>query len=56
MGEAQSEDNELRQAIARAFHLVSDALARLDEAGAPADIGAHLDLALHRMGRLNGSG
>ena len=56
MGEAQLTDNVLSSAIAKAFDLVSEALARLDEAGAPADIGAHLDLALHRMGRLNNSG
>ena len=56
MGKAQLTDNVLGQAIAKAFDLVSEALARLDEAGAPADIGAHLDLALHRMGRLNNSG
>ena len=56
VAEAQLKDNVLSQAIAEAFDLVSKALARLDEADAPADIGAHLDLALHRMGRLNGSG
>ena len=49
MGEAQSKDGELAGALAEAFELVTAALARLDEAGAPADIGAHLDLALHRM-------
>ena len=53
MGDAQAKDTELSQAIAKAFDLVSDALTILDEAGAPADIGAHLDLALHRMGRPN---
>ena len=56
MGEAQLTDNALNHAIAKAFDLVSEALATLDEADAPADIGAHLDLALHRMGRLNNTG
>ena len=37
------------EAIATAIALVTEALERLDEVEAPADIGAHLDLALHRM-------
>jgi hypothetical protein len=53
MGEAQLKDGELAGALAEAFDLVSAALARLDEADAPADIGAHLDLALHRMRRIS---
>jgi len=53
MGEAQSKDGELAGALAEALELVTAALARLDEAGAPADIGAHLDLALHRMSRIS---
>ncbi len=36
-------------AIATAIALVTEALAELDAVEAPADIGAHLDLALHRM-------
>lgn len=39
----------LREAIEAARALVVEAIARLDEAGAPADIAAHLDFALHRM-------
>ena len=49
MGEAQLKKMELDHVIARAINLVTKALALLDEADAPADIGAHLDLALHRM-------
>lgn len=37
------------EAIATAIALVTEALERLDAVEAPADIGAHLDLALHRM-------
>lgn len=54
MGEAQLKNVALDDVIARAIELVSEALANLDEAGAPADIGAHLDLALHRMRRVSG--
>ena len=56
MGEAKLADSELSRAVAKAFDLVSAALARLDQAGAPGDIGAHLDLALNRMNRLKSSG
>ena len=49
MGEAQLKKTELDDAIARAVEMVSEALAILDGADAPADIGAHLDFALHRM-------
>jgi hypothetical protein len=49
MGEPQLKKMELGHAIARAIEMVSQALEMLDEADAPADIGAHLDLALHRM-------
>jgi hypothetical protein len=46
MDEAQLD---VDQAIVKAFGLVSTALEILDTAGAPADIGGHLDLALCRM-------
>ena len=36
-------------AIETVIALVTEALAQLDAMEAPADIGAHLDLALHRM-------
>lgn len=35
--------------ISRALELMEAALAILDEAQAPADIGAYLDLAIHRL-------
>jgi hypothetical protein len=54
VGEAQLKNDAVDDAIARAIELVSEALAGLDETDAPADIGAHLDLALHRMRRVNG--
>lgn len=49
MGEAQLRTTDLDDVMIRAFDLVSEALALLDKSDAPADIGAHLDLALHRM-------
>ena len=51
MGEAQLKRADLDYAMARAIDLVSEALTLLDDASAPGDIGAHLDLALHRMRR-----
>lgn len=51
LGEAQLRGIELDSTIARAIELVSEALELLDGSMAPADIGAHLDLALHRMRR-----
>lgn len=41
--------SDLDGAVARAIELVSETLAILDEVRAPADLGAHLDLAIHRM-------
>ena len=49
MRKVQLKKIELDDVLARAIDMVSEALAMLDEADAPADIGAHLDLALHRM-------
>ncbi len=49
MGQVQTLSVSVEDAIAAALALVTDALERLDTAAAPADIGAHLDLALHRM-------
>lgn len=49
MTEALQQPDELRAALAEARELVVRAVAILDEAGAPSDIAAHLDLALHRM-------
>lgn len=51
MGEAQLNRTALSGAITRAIDLVTEALTILDEVEAPGDIGAHLDLALHRMMR-----
>ena len=41
-----------QHSIARARSLVLRAIRELDEAGAPADIAAHLDHAAHRMDEL----
>lgn len=49
MGEALGRSDGLRGAIEAARGLVVEAIAQLDEAGAPADIAAHLDFALNRM-------
>jgi hypothetical protein len=35
--------------FSEALRLLTEALALLDEADAPADIGAHLDLAIYRL-------
>lgn len=51
MGEAHLKRADLDGAITQAIDLVTEALAILDDAEAPGDIGAHLDLALHRMRR-----
>ena len=51
MGEAQLRNTDPDYAIERSIELISEALALLDASDAPADIGAHLDLALHRMRR-----
>lgn len=40
------------ETIVQSRRLLASALQLLDEAGAPADIGAHLDLALHRLDEL----
>jgi hypothetical protein len=51
MGQAlQEQANEPSLGLERARLLLSEALAELDRCAAPADIGAHLDLALHRIG------
>lgn len=49
MGEALRQADALKGEIEAARALVVEAIARLDLAGAPADIAAHLDFALHRM-------
>lgn len=49
MSAALSKPDGYRGAIDRARELVQEAIGLLDEAGAPADIAAHLELALHRM-------
>lgn len=40
------------ETIVQSRRLLASALQLLDEAGAPAEIGAHLDLALHRLDEL----
>lgn len=49
MSEAIQQADGLRAALDHARELVVRAIAVLDQAGAPADIAAHLDLAVHRM-------
>ncbi len=39
--------------IQRARSLISNAIDLLDQAGAPAEIAAHLELALHRLNERN---
>jgi hypothetical protein len=49
MGQALKDPSQWQSAIERAKSLVSEAMAELDAVGAPGDIAAHLDLAVHRM-------
>ena len=49
MGKAQLIQEGLIEAVSQAIELVSEALTKLDDAGAPGHIGAHLDLAIHQM-------
>ena len=49
MGQALATTDGVRQAVEQARALVAEALALLDQAGIGAHIGAHLDIALHRM-------
>ena len=49
MAAASQQFDVARSAICEVRAMVAEAIAKLDEAGAPADIAAHLDLALHRM-------
>ena len=49
MGQALENLTGSQAALERAKLLVKEALDLLDDCGASADIGAHLDLALHRI-------
>ena len=49
MSVALTKSDDLKSAIERAYQQVTEALRELDAVNAPGDIGAHLDLALHRM-------
>ena len=49
MGQALVKTDGVRQAVEQARALVAEALELLDQAGIGAHIGAHLDMALHRM-------
>lgn len=42
--------------VAKALEFMAEALALLDAAGAPADAGAYLDLAMHRLREWLGDG
>jgi hypothetical protein len=49
MGQALRDLNEPRAGLERAKALIVEAIAELDGCGAPADIAAHLDLAVNRI-------
>jgi len=49
MGQALEKTDSVRRAVEQARALVVEALELLDQAGIGAHIGAHLDMALHRM-------
>lgn len=49
--EKLNQSTDMRAALLSAHDLVTEAIAQLDGAGAPADIAAHLDTALHRITR-----
>lgn len=49
MSAALSNQNKGPEAVERARDLVREAVALLDAARAPADIAAHLEVAIHRM-------
>ena len=49
---AISTADDYRSAVERARNLVVEAIATLDDAHAPGDIAAHLDLAAHRMAQI----
>ena len=51
-GKMKSETNGQQALLADALGLLQSALDLLDEAAAPAQIGAHVDLALHQLGSL----
>ncbi len=48
----KSETNGQQAMLTDALNLLQSALDLLDEAAAPAQIGAHVDLALHQLGSL----
>ena len=56
MSVALTKSDDFKLAIERAYRQVTEALRELDAVNAPADIGAHLDLALHRMAEALKSG
>jgi hypothetical protein len=49
MGQALEVSMEPQAVLERAKALVVEAMAELDRCGAPADIAAHLDFAVHRI-------
>ena len=49
MSQALAKTDGVRQALEQARALVAEALEVLDQAGIGTHIGAHLDMALHRM-------
>jgi hypothetical protein len=51
-GKVKSETNGQQAMLADALSLLQSALDLLDEAAAPAHIGAHVDLALHQLGSM----
>ena len=51
MGHAEKASTPRQDGLKRAQSLIVSSVAELDALGAPADIAAHLDLALHRIQR-----
>jgi hypothetical protein len=49
LGQALKETNSAQVGLERARDLLAQALAELDSCAAPGDIGARLDLVLHRV-------
>lgn len=52
MAEPMPREADTTERLDSAKTLMEDALQLLDDCGAPADIGAHLDLAIHRLSQL----
>ena len=49
-------EGERQRILSQVLHQLASALDQLDEADAPAHIGAHLDLAIHQLRQAIGTG